>query len=94
VEALRQQLSHFFVLLSLSQAIACERAGEFFFQRGDMDLAENYLGESLYGYVEWEAGAKAAQLSQKYPNMLSGIDISSCLQNPWGGVMPSSAELV
>jgi hypothetical protein len=40
-----------------------------------MGLAENYLGESLYGYVEWEAGAKAAQLSQKYPDMLFEIHI-------------------
>jgi hypothetical protein len=52
-----------------------------------MDLAKNYLCKLLYGYVEWEAGAKAAQLSQKYPDMLSGINILSCLQNSWGGVM-------
>ncbi|MEG4105396.1 AAA family ATPase [Microcoleus sp. S13_C5] len=49
------------------EALANERAAEFYFSRGREKIAEIYLTDAYYGYIRWGAKAKVKDLSEQYP---------------------------
>ncbi|MEG4328586.1 ATP-binding protein, partial [Microcoleus sp. herbarium5] len=55
------------------EALANERAAEFYFSRGREKIAEIYLTDAYYGYVRWGAKAKVQDLSKEYPEFFSRI---------------------
>ncbi|MEG4197129.1 AAA family ATPase [Microcoleus sp. Pol12A5] len=55
------------------EALANERAAEFYFSRGREKIAEIYLTDAYYGYVRWGAKAKVQDLSEEYPEFFSRI---------------------
>ncbi|MEP0871906.1 AAA family ATPase [Trichocoleus desertorum AS-A10] len=48
------------------EALANERAAEFYFSLGRNKFAQEYLSEAYYGYVRWGAIAKVKHLEAKY----------------------------
>ncbi|WP_445174450.1 AAA family ATPase [Microcoleus sp.] len=55
------------------EALANERAAEFYFSRGREKIAEIYLTDAYYGYIRWGAKAKVKDLVEKYPKFFSRI---------------------
>nr|WP_290225142.1 hybrid sensor histidine kinase/response regulator [Trichocoleus desertorum] len=55
------------------EALANERAAEFYFSLGRNKFAQEYLSEAYYGYVRWGAIAKVKHLEAKYPEIFSRI---------------------
>ncbi len=55
------------------EALANERAAEFYFSRGREKIAEIYLTDAYYGYIRWGAKAKVQDLSEEYPELFSRI---------------------
>jgi predicted ATPase/tRNA A-37 threonylcarbamoyl transferase component Bud32 len=55
------------------EALANERAAEFYFSRGREKIAEIYLTDAYYGYIRWGAKAKVKDLFEKYPEFFSRI---------------------
>jgi predicted ATPase/signal transduction histidine kinase len=53
------------------EALALERAGEFFLSRGDEAMAERYLNRAFQAYREWGAEAKQADLVERHPRFIS-----------------------
>ncbi|MBW4489248.1 MAG: AAA family ATPase [Trichocoleus desertorum ATA4-8-CV12] len=53
------------------EALANERAAEFYFSLGRNKFAQAYLSEAYYGYVRWGAIAKVKHLEAKYPEIFS-----------------------
>ncbi|MEG4582321.1 AAA family ATPase [Microcoleus sp. MON1_C5] len=53
------------------EALANEKAAEFYRSLGREKIAQTYLGESYYCYVRWGAIAKVKDLESKYPQLLS-----------------------
>ena len=53
------------------EALANERAAEFYFSLGKEKFAQIYLTESYYGYAQWGATAKLKQLEARYPQILA-----------------------
>ncbi|HEY9857913.1 MAG TPA: ATP-binding protein, partial [Candidatus Obscuribacterales bacterium] len=53
------------------EALANERAAEFYFSLGRNKFAKAYLSEAYYGYVRWGAIAKLKHLEAKYPDIFS-----------------------
>lgn len=58
------------------EAIANERAADFFYSIEKGKIAQVYLIDAYYGYIKWGAIGKAKQLEDRYPELLSR------LQNP------------
>jgi predicted ATPase/GAF domain-containing protein len=54
-----------------NEAIANERAAQFFFARGSDKIAHTYLREARLAYLRWGAQAKVAQLDRRYPSLHS-----------------------
>ena len=52
-------------------ALACELAGSFLLDTGDIPKAEEYIQAAHANYREWGAKAKVKDLEQKYPNFLA-----------------------
>lgn len=59
------------------EAIANERAAEFYFEIGRAKVAQVYLTDAYYGYAKWGAIAKVCQLQEKYPDIFSRLQKSS-----------------
>ncbi|MEG4088347.1 AAA family ATPase [Microcoleus sp. Pol12B4] len=55
------------------EALANERAAEFYFSRGREKIAEIYLTDAYYGYIRWGAKTKVQDLSEEYPEFFSRI---------------------
>ncbi|MEG4808951.1 AAA family ATPase [Microcoleus sp. F8-D3] len=55
------------------EALANERAAEFYFSRGREKIAEIYLTDAYYGYIRWGAKAKVQDLSEEYPELFSRL---------------------
>ena len=55
------------------EALANERAAEFYFSRDREKIAEIYLTDAYYGYIRWGAKAKVQDLSEEYPELFSRI---------------------
>jgi len=53
------------------EALANEKAAEFYRSLGRKKIAQTYLVESYYCYVRWGAIAKVKDLESKYPQLLS-----------------------
>jgi PAS domain S-box-containing protein len=51
------------------EAIAYERASDFYRARGFDQIADLYLCNARYAYVRWGADGKVRQLDQMYPNL-------------------------
>jgi predicted ATPase/serine phosphatase RsbU (regulator of sigma subunit) len=56
------------------EALASERAARFHLRRGRVTVAKAYMRDALYGYQQWGAKTKAADLTARYPNLLEGFD--------------------
>ena len=52
-----------------NEAIAYERASEFYRARGFDQIADIYLRDARYGYVRWGADGKVRQLEEMYPHL-------------------------
>ncbi len=53
------------------EALAYERAAEFYLALGREEFAQLYLKKAHYGYVQWGATAKVQDLEAEYPHLLS-----------------------
>jgi predicted ATPase/signal transduction histidine kinase len=59
------------------EAIANERAAEFYFECGNQKIGQVYLADAYYGYVRWGAISKVKQLEERYPGVLLDLQRSS-----------------
>jgi predicted ATPase/signal transduction histidine kinase/CheY-like chemotaxis protein/tRNA A-37 threonylcarbamoyl transferase component Bud32 len=55
------------------EALANERAADFYFSLGRDRFAKEYLSEAYYGYVRWGATTKVSALEAKYPDIFSRL---------------------
>lgn len=55
------------------EAMANERAAEFYFGIGREKVAQIYLTDAYYGFAKWGAIAKVQQLQEKYPDVFSRL---------------------
>ena len=53
------------------EALACERAGMFFAERGTPEAARRYLMRAHQAYKEWGAARKETHLEEMYPDWVS-----------------------
>jgi signal transduction histidine kinase len=53
------------------EALAYERAAEFYLALGREEIAQLYMKRAHYGYVQWGATAKVQDLEVEYPHLLS-----------------------
>lgn len=51
-------------------ALASERAAQFYLARGKKHIAQGYMTEAYYGYIQWGAIAKVHQLEAQYHSLL------------------------
>ncbi len=58
------------------EALASEKAAEFYFSRGRDKVARDYLSEAYYGYVRWGATVKIRDLETRYPQIFSRMQPS------------------
>jgi len=56
---------------SHEEALAYERAAEFYLALGREEFAQLYLKKAHYAYVQWGATAKVQDLEAEYPHLLS-----------------------
>ncbi|MCL1467533.1 trifunctional serine/threonine-protein kinase/ATP-binding protein/sensor histidine kinase [Argonema galeatum] len=65
-----------------NQALANERAANFWLSKGKEKIAKSYMKEAHYGYQSWGAKRKVEDLEEKYPQLLSreSIQITKGLQ--------------
>jgi len=59
------------------EALANERAAEFYLALGREQVAKTYMTEAYYAYIHWGAKAKVKILDQKYPQLISRTVVSS-----------------
>lgn len=55
------------------EAIAHERAAQFYLDWGKEKIAQDYLTNAYYGYIHWGATAKVQDLEQRYPTLLAHV---------------------
>lgn len=53
------------------EALACERAADFYLARGLEEIAREYMIRAHSGYCRWQAWAKAQDLEKRYPRWLA-----------------------
>ena len=61
------------------EALAYERAAEFYLAAGREEIGQTYMASAYYGYARWGAKTKVADLESRYPQLLSLI---SAAKNP------------
>jgi len=54
-----------------NEALAYELAAEFYLEQSMEKIAQTYLKEARYGYQQWEAAAKVADLDERYPQIFA-----------------------
>ncbi|MEA5536950.1 AAA family ATPase [Crocosphaera sp. XPORK-15E] len=59
------------------EALAYERASEFYFSLGREEIGKLYLRNAHHCYLRWGAKAKVKQLEEEYPQYLLGISNSN-----------------
>jgi len=64
------------------EALANERAADFYFSLGREKFAKSYLSEAYYGYVRWGAIAKVKQLEALHPDLLNQKQQESSQHEP------------
>ncbi|MEW5861855.1 MAG: AAA family ATPase [Cyanobacteriota bacterium] len=55
------------------EALAYERAAEFYLALGREKIARDHMSEAYYGFVRWGATAKVKELETEYPYLISQI---------------------
>ncbi|HEC85955.1 MAG TPA: serine/threonine-protein kinase PknK, partial [Thioploca sp.] len=65
-----------------NEALANELAAKFWLEKGKAEFAQLYLKKAHYGYQQWGATRKVADLEEKYPQLLAqtrvtGIDTTA-----------------
>ncbi|MCT7982488.1 trifunctional serine/threonine-protein kinase/ATP-binding protein/sensor histidine kinase [Laspinema sp. A4] len=55
------------------EALACERAAQFYRDWGKDKIAQVYLTDAYYGYIYWGAKTKVVDLERRYPRLLGSI---------------------
>ncbi|MCT7965452.1 AAA family ATPase [Laspinema sp. D1] len=55
------------------EALAYERAAQFYRDWGKEKIAQVYLTDAYYGYIYWGAKTKVADLERRYPRLLAPI---------------------
>ena len=55
------------------EALAYELAAKFYLERGRKRIAQTYMKEAHYIYINWEAGAKVKDLQARYSQLLSQL---------------------
>ncbi|MEZ2240857.1 AAA family ATPase [Microcoleus sp.] len=55
------------------EALAYERAAEFYLGAGKEEIGQTYMASAYYGYARWGAKTKVADLESRYPQLLSLI---------------------
>lgn len=55
-------------------AIASERAAEFYLKHNRKHIAQGYMTDAYYGYIQWGAIAKVRQLEATYANLILQSD--------------------
>ncbi|NET07365.1 MAG: AAA family ATPase [Symploca sp. SIO2B6] len=55
------------------EALAYERAAEFYLSLGREEIATTYMIKAYYGYLAWGALAKVKDLESRYPQLLSQV---------------------
>ena len=53
------------------EALAYERAAQFYLALGREEIAQNYMTKAHYGYKRWGATAKVVDLESQYPQLIS-----------------------
>ncbi len=53
------------------EALANELAALFYLSRGRKKIAKTYMTDAYYGYIRWGSQAKATNLDEKYPELIS-----------------------
>ncbi|MHC5859093.1 ATP-binding sensor histidine kinase [Nostoc sp.] len=53
-----------------NQALGNELAAKFWLSKGKEDFAKIYMTKAFYGYMRWEAIAKAQDLDERYANLI------------------------
>ncbi|HEY9643904.1 MAG TPA: AAA family ATPase [Coleofasciculaceae cyanobacterium] len=51
-------------------ALANERAAEFYLAQGKKHIAQGYMTDAYYGYIQWGAIAKVNHLAERYPHVI------------------------
>ncbi len=64
------------------EALANERAAQFYVAWGKPKIAQVYLIDAYYGYVHWGAKAKVEALQAHYPQLLTKLSASRDLKTP------------
>ncbi len=59
------------------RALVNELYGRFWLQRGQAKVAAVFLAEARYGYAQWGAAAKVAELERRYPELLTPMSQGS-----------------
>ncbi|MBE9109776.1 AAA family ATPase [Nodosilinea sp. LEGE 07298] len=67
---------------SQEEALANERAAEFYLAAGRDKVAQVYLAEAYYGYLRWGAIAKAQQLETQHPQLLASASGREAIAAP------------
>jgi predicted ATPase/GAF domain-containing protein/tRNA A-37 threonylcarbamoyl transferase component Bud32 len=74
------------------EALAYELAAEFYLGRSMEKIAQTYLQEAYYGYLQWGAMAKVEALEEDYPHWLISTRFESVSTGMTKTVMPSLAR--
>ena len=59
------------------EALANERAAEFYLALGKEKIAKTYMNEAYYGYIRWGAIAKVQDLDERYANWIIRSEITT-----------------
>jgi predicted ATPase/signal transduction histidine kinase/serine/threonine protein kinase/CheY-like chemotaxis protein len=75
------------------EALAYERAGEFYLARGMDKVAQTYLREAHYAYQRWGAVAKVKDVEERYPQLVAqrSAQISTTATVTTGATITTSA---
>ena len=80
------------------EALAYERAAEFYFSIGREEIGQHYITKARYGYIRWGAIAKVKDLEAEYPQLFVGIDATNRTEvkvaSPTTSTTTSNAEVL
>jgi len=74
------------------EALACERAAEFYLALGREKIARDYMTEAYHGYVRWGATAKVRDLKSQYPQLLGHVDSTDGTRTSSSSIVPSNGD--
>ncbi|GBF81828.1 AAA family ATPase [Aphanothece sacrum] len=74
------------------EALAYERASEFYFSLGREEIGKLYLRNAYHCYLHWGAKAKVKQLEEEYPQYLLGISNQNKSNRPSTNISTTGTE--